>query len=166
MPAAPQFCGSALKESHYPLSASGESSALQDFHCPTVPRQCGSALQDLHRICTAYCPHAVRQGIARVPPPTAARSVEVDCGSCSPHCPQGDIALQELHYPLPLGSAALHCKSSTAPCPQANWQCTAGVALPAAPRYCSSALQGLHLPLPLCTEATRSTCGMTTAIRQ
>ena len=53
-------------------------------------------------------------------------------------------ALQEFHGPLPPGGVALHCRSCTAHCPQAAWQCTAGVALPIAPRQCGSALQGLR----------------------
>ena len=36
--------------------------------------------------------------------------------------------------PLPPGSEAVHCKSSTAHCPQLVRQCIAGVALSAAPR--------------------------------
>ena len=41
-------------------------------------------------------------------------------------------ALQELHCLLPEGSEAVHCRNSTAHCPQAVRQCIAGVALPTA----------------------------------
>ena len=46
---------------------------------------------------------------------------------------QSGSALQELRCPLPPGSGAEHCRSSTAHCPQAVRQCIAGVALPTAP---------------------------------
>ena len=55
--------------------------------------------------------------------------------------------------PLPPGSEAVHCRSSTAHCPQAVRQCIAGVALPTAPRQCGSVLQELHCPLTQGSEA-------------
>ena len=42
----------------------------------------------------------------------------------------------------------MHCRSCTVHCPWAVRQCIAGVALPAAPRQCGSALQELHCQLP------------------
>ena len=44
-------------------------------------------------------------------------------------------ALQELHGPLPLGSEAVHCRSTTAYCPQIVRQCTSGAPLPNASRH-------------------------------
>ena len=41
--------------------------------------------------------------------------------------------LPELHYPLPPGSEALHCRSCTVHFPHAVRQCIARVAVPAAP---------------------------------
>ena len=73
------------------------------------------------------CPRAVRQCIAGVALPTAPR--------------QWGSALQELHCPLPPGSEAAHCRSSTAHCPRALRQCIAGVAPSTAPRQWGSALQ-------------------------
>ena len=58
---------------------------------------------------------------------------------------QSGSVLQECHCPLPLGDATVYCRSCTAPCPQAMWQCEAGIPLPTAPRRRSSAL---HCPLP------------------
>ena len=81
-----------------------------------------------------YCPQAMRQCIAEVPVPTAPR--------------QWGNALHELHYPLPPGSEALCCKSSTADCPPAVRQCIAGVPLPTALRNRGWALQEFHCPLP------------------
>ena len=57
----------------------------------------------------------------------------------------------------------MHCRSSTAPCPQAVRQCSAGVALPTAPRQCGSALQELHCPPPpgpgaVCCRSTTAHC--------
>ena len=44
-------------------------SVLQEFHRPLPPSS-----EAVHcRSCTAHCPQAVRQGIARVPRPTAPR---------------------------------------------------------------------------------------------
>ena len=70
--------------------------------------------------CTAHCPQAVGQCIAGVALSTAPR--------------QWGSALQELHCPLPLDSAAVYCRSCTVHCPQAVGQCIAGVALSTAPR--------------------------------
>ena len=61
--------------------------------------------------------------------------------------------MQEFHYPLPPGSEAVRCKSSTTHCPQAARQCIAGVPLPTAPRQCGSALQEFHCPPPQGGEA-------------
>ena len=66
---------------------------------------------------------------------------------------QGGSALQELRYPLPPGSGAVHGRSCTAYCRKALRQCIAGVALPTAPKQWGSALQELHCPLPLGSEA-------------
>ena len=55
---------------------------------------------------------------------------------------------QELHFPVPPASEAVHCRSSTAYCPRALRQCIARVALPTAPRQRSIALQEFHCPLP------------------
>ena len=65
-------------------------------------------------------PRAVRQCIVGVALPTAPRR----CGS----------VLQDVYCPLPQGSAAVYCRSSTAHCPQAVRQCIAGVPLPTTPR--------------------------------
>ena len=46
---------------------------------------------------------------------------------------RGGSALQELPCPLPPGSEAVHCRSSTARYPQAVRQCITGVALPTPP---------------------------------
>ena len=43
-------------------------------------------------------------------------------------------ALQELHCPLPPGTEAVHCRSSTAHCLRAVRQCIAEAALSTAPR--------------------------------
>ena len=69
--------------------------------------------------------------------------------------------MQELHYPLPPGSEAVHCRSCAAHCPQAVRQCIAGVALPTAPRQWGSALQELHCPLASGSEAVH--CRRSTA---
>ena len=77
--------------------------------------------------------------------------------------------MQELHCPLPPGSEAVHCRSSTAHCPQAVRQCIAGVALPTAPRQCGSALRELRRPLPPGSEAVHcrsSTPHCPRAVRQ
>ena len=58
--------------------------------------------------------------------------------------------------PNALSKCAVHCKSSTAHCPRAMWQCVAGFPLPAAPRQCGSALQQLRCPLPPSTVAVHS----------
>ena len=66
---------------------------------------------------------------------------------------QWGSALQELHCPLPASGEAVRCKSSTAHCPQALWQCIAGVAPPTASRQCGGAQHELHCPLPAGKEA-------------
>ena len=93
---------------------------------PTNPRQCGNALQEYRSL------DSVRL-LDRTPRPPSwwAR------------------ALQEFHCPLPLSGVAVHDKSCTARCPQAVWQCGAGVPLPTAPTQRGSALQEFHYPLPL-----------------
>ena len=52
--------------------------------------------------------------------------------------------MQEFHYPLPSGSEAVYCRSSTAHCPEAVRQYVAGVALPIAPRQWGSVSQEFH----------------------
>ena len=63
------------------------------------------------------------------------------------------VALQELHCPLPLGNAAVYCRSCTAHCPHAVRQFIAGIALPTAPGQCGNVLHELHCPLPPGSEA-------------
>ena len=66
-----------------------------------------------------------------------------------PHCVprmQYGLALHKLHYPLPPGIVAVHCRSSVAHCPQALRECIAGVSLPAVPGKCGSAWEELHWP--------------------
>ena len=62
-------------------------------------------------------------------------------------------ALQEFHCPLPPGSEAVRCRSTTAHCPQAVRQCIARVPLTTARRQRGSALQEFHCPLPHGREA-------------
>ena len=89
------------------------------------------------------------------------------CRSCTAHGPRRrGSALLELHCPLPPGSRAAYCRSSTARCPPAVRQgvagvplptappppprvghCVAGLPLPTAPMGCGSALQELHCPV-------------------
>ena len=57
---------------------------------------------------------------------------------------------------MPPSSVALHCKSCTAHCPRAMWQCVAGFPLPAAPRQCGSALQEFQCPLAPSAVAVHS----------
>ena len=76
----------------------------------------------------------MRQCIAGVPLPTAPG--------------QWGSALQEIHWPLPPGSGAVHCRSPTAHCPWAVRQCVAGVALPTAPRPWGNMSQEFHCPQP------------------
>ena len=139
---------------------------------PNALRQCGGALQEFQCSlplgseavhcggCTAHCPQAVWQCIARVPllrqrPPPGQDSPSPKpvgpriagiplptaprrCGSAlhELHCPlprrNEAVHLQELHCPLPPGSEAVRCRSSTAHCPQTMWLCKAGAPLPAA----------------------------------
>ena len=81
----------------------------------------------------------VRGTTAGAPPPPPPPPPHRQCGS----------ALQEFHCPLPLGSVvAVHCRSSTTPCPHLVWQCMAGVPLPTAPTQLGSALHEFHCPLP------------------
>ena len=61
---------------------------------------------------------------------------------------QSGSALQEFICPLPPGNEAVHCKSSTAHCPEVVRQCVAKVALPTASIQRGSALQESHCPPP------------------
>ena len=67
----------------------------------------------------------------------------------SAHPPSGGpCALQGFHCPPPLGSVAMHCKSSIAHGPKTVWLCKVGAPLPTAHWYGGIALQELHCPLP------------------
>ena len=150
----------------------------------------------LHRVCCAApavlcvrCRTAWRCAALPLPPGSGV----VRCRSCTPHCPkQSGSALQELHCPWPQGSVAMHCRktalqattaswaglpvataggpaqcrSSTAHCPQAVWQCIAGAALPTAPRQCGSALQALHCAVPPSSGECIAGVALPTAPRQ
>ena len=169
MRAAPRRCGRALQEFHCRLSAGSEATHCRSStaHCrqalwqciaglalPTAFRQCGSVavLQKFdfplspsgvalhYTSCTAPCRQAVRQCIVGVELPTATEREALHCRGCA--------ALHQFHFPRPPGGVAVHCRSSTTQCPQALWQCIAGVALPTTPKQCGSALQHLHCPLP------------------
>ena len=61
--------------------------------------------------------------------------------------------MKELPCPVPPGSAAVYCKSSTTRCPHAVRHFNAGLALRTAPREYGSVLEEFHCPLPLGTEA-------------
>ena len=56
--------------------------------------------------------------------------------------------LQEFHCPLPPTGVVLHCRSSTASCPQVLWRCIARVPQPAARRQYGGELQEFQCPLP------------------
>ena len=62
-------------------------------------------------------------------------------------------ALQEFQWPLPLGSGAVKCRISTAPCPKVVRRCIPVVALPTTPRQLGSVLQQSHCALPPGSEA-------------
>ena len=90
------------------------------------------------------------------PPPHHTTPHHTTPHHTTPHCPGAvGSALPKLHCPLPPGSEAVHCRSSTANCPRAVRQCIAEVALPTTPRQRGSALQELHCPLPPGSEAVR-----------
>ena len=111
--------GSALPELHCPLPPGSKAVYCRSstVHCPQVGvplfRQRPPPGKD------SASPQLVGRRLAGVPLPTAPRR----CGS----------ALQALHRPLPPGSLAVRCRSSTAHRPRAVRQCIAGVPLPAAP---------------------------------
>ena len=127
-------CGSALQELHCPLPLS--SVAVHDrastAHCPQAVRQtpCPPGSVAVHcRNSTAHCPRAVWQCIAGVPlfrqPPPPGRDspspqlvgpriARVPLPTAPGWC---GSALQELHWPLPLGSGAVRYMSCTAHCP-------------------------------------------------
>ena len=70
MPTATRRWGNELQEFHCPLPPGREAVYCRSStaHCP----QAGS--EAVHcRSCTANCPQAVRQGVAKVPLPTAPR---------------------------------------------------------------------------------------------
>ena len=54
---------------------------------------------------------------------------------------------------MPPSGEAVHCRSSTAHCPQAVRQCNAAVLLPTAPGQCGSALHELHCTQPPGSDA-------------
>ena len=78
-------------------------------------------------------PQALQQCIAGVVLPTGPRQL-------------GSV-LQDPHCPLPPGSGAVRCRSSTAHCPKAVRRCIARVSTPNAPRQWGGALQEFHYPL-------------------
>ena len=68
---------------------------------------------------------------------------------CPGQLPTGrDTENCNLQCQLPIGRVAVHCRSSTAQCPQALGQCNTGVPLPIAHRRHGATLQNFHRPLP------------------
>ena len=130
MPTSPNQCGSALQGFHRPLPLGSEALHCRSCtahclrlvrHCiarvplSTAPRHCGGALQEYrylgnNRFATQLLvPPAGGPRIAKILLPTIPKR----CGN----------ALQELHCPLPLGSKAVRCGSSTAHRPRAVGHC-------------------------------------------
>ena len=119
----PQLLGPRVAGVPLPATLRRRGSALQEFRCPLTPG--GVAVYS--RSCTAQCPPAVSQCIAReVALPTAV-------GVALPTAPRQC-------------KSALH--GSTGGCPWAVCEGTAAVALPIAPGQWGSAMQELHCRLP------------------
>ena len=137
------------------LVAMGSVAAEYTTSLPGGTRQCNSCnARGVHcRSSTAHCPYTMRQCIVGLALPTALQ----DYGSLGSDHLVGRTpspsswwprALLTFVCPRPAGGVAVYCKISTANCPEAVRQHTAGVALPTAPMRCGRTLQEFECTLP------------------